>query len=166
MVNVLKGYRTVVGWLNYGVGVLIALLLVVMTVLITWQVFARFVMGTPLRFSEEIARFAMIWLTLLGAAYAYRKGSLISVDILHEWSPPIVRKVLNIVVFSLSAVFAFILVRFGFDMTMTVSGQSGPSTGISMFWPNLAIPLAGIMIMLNSIALVIDEFIGKEEETA
>ncbi|WP_018924886.1 TRAP transporter small permease [Salsuginibacillus kocurii] len=164
MVSVLKTYKRVVGWLNYIVGFTIAILLFAMTVLIFWQVFARFVMGSPLRFSEEFARFAMVWLTMLGAAYAYRKGSLISVDLIQEIAGPKLTKVFNIIAFTLSAAFAGVLVVFGVEMTQNVSGQSGPSTGISMAWPNLAIPLAGVMILLNSVALVIDQFIDGEGE--
>ena len=68
-----------IGHFNRLIGWGLALLLLVMTVLIFWQVFARFVVGSPLFFSDEIARFSMLWLTFIGAGYAYRKGTLISV---------------------------------------------------------------------------------------
>lgn len=70
-------FNRLIGWILAG-------LLLLMTMLIFWQVFARFVVGSPLYFSDEIARFSMLWLTFLGAGYAYRKGTLISVDILLE----------------------------------------------------------------------------------
>lgn len=74
-----------IGHFNRLIGWGLALLLLVMTVLIFWQVFARFVVGSPLFFSDEIARFSMLWLTFIGAGYAYRKGTLISVDIVLEY---------------------------------------------------------------------------------
>ncbi|MBB3229552.1 TRAP-type C4-dicarboxylate transport system permease small subunit [Halomonas stenophila] len=66
--RVINQFNRLIGWS-------LAALLLVMTVLIFWQVFARFVVGIPLFFSDEIARFAMLCLTFLRIGYAYRKGS-------------------------------------------------------------------------------------------
>ncbi|WP_100397976.1 TRAP transporter small permease [Bacillus sp. FJAT-44742] len=164
MRNILTGYNSFVHYINKISGWFIAILLLVMTVLISWQVFARFVMGSPLRFSEEIARFSMIWLTMVGAAYAFRKGSLISVDVVLEYAGKKISKLISIIAFLLCAGFSLILVYYGFELLDRVSAQTAPATRLSMFWPNLAIPVAGILIFLNSIALIIDEFMKKGEE--
>lgn len=143
-------FNRVVGW---G----LAFLLLTMTVLIFWQVFARFVVGKPLFFSDEIARFAMIWLTFIGAGYAYRKGTLISVDILLEYANVRFAYVLRVAVVLCSALFALIIVKYGFDLVGRVSNQTAPSTRVSMMWPYMAVPLGGIVILVNSVALLIDE---------
>ncbi|SDI68326.1 TRAP transporter small permease [Natribacillus halophilus] len=161
MKTVFSTYNSIIDRVNRIAGWFIAILLVVMTILISWQVFARFVMGSPLEFSEEIARFIMIWLTMIGAAYAYRKGTLISVDVLIEFTGRKITKSLNILVPFISIIFALALIIYGFDLLDRVSSQTAPSTRISMFWPNLAIPISGILILFNSIALIIDEFIEK-----
>lgn len=148
-------FNRIVGW---G----LAFLLLTMTVLIFWQVFARFVVGKPLFFSDEIARFAMIWLTFIGAGYAYRKGALISVDILLEYSGPRFSSVLRVLVVLCSALFALIIVIYGFDLVGRVASQTAPSTRVSMMWPYMAVPLGGIVILVNSVALLIDEVVGKE----
>ncbi|RSL33562.1 TRAP transporter small permease [Salibacterium salarium] len=156
-------YNNIVDYINQGIGWVLAIMLMSMTVLIFWQVFARFVMGSPLTFSEEYSRFIMIWLTLLGAAYAYRKGTLISIDIINEFAGKKVSRIFNSIVFFLSAIFAVVLVNYGMDMVIRVASQTAPSTGISMMWPNLAIPVGGLLIFLNSIALLIDEHFLREE---
>lgn len=147
-------FNRVVGW---G----LAFLLLIMTVLIFWQVFARFVVGKPLFFSDEIARFAMIWLTFIGAGYAYRKGTLISVDILLEYAGKRFACALRVMVVLCSALFAFIIVKYGFDLVGRVANQTAPSTRVSMMWPYMAVPLGGIVILVNSLALLIDEILGK-----
>ncbi|PMR73279.1 TRAP transporter small permease [Billgrantia endophytica] len=152
-------FNRVIGWV-------LAALLLLMTVLIFWQVFARFVVGRPLYFSAEIARFAMIWLTFVGAGYAYRKGLLISIDIVLEFAGPRVSCLFRILIILSSAVFAFILVKYGFEMVGRVASQTAPSTRISMMWPYLAVPAGGIVILVNSVALLIDEILGIEKDDA
>jgi TRAP-type C4-dicarboxylate transport system permease small subunit len=51
----------------------IALLMGLMVLNVTWQVFSRYVLGDPSSFTDELARYSMIWLGLLGAAYVSGK---------------------------------------------------------------------------------------------
>lgn len=155
-------FNRLIGWSLAG-------LLLVMTVLIFWQVFARFVVGSPLFFSDEIARFAMLWLTFLGAGYAYRKGSLISVDIMLEYAGKTLSWLLRIIIILCSASFALIMVKYGYDLMDRVSSQTAPSTRISMMWPYMAIPAGGVVILVNSLGLLLDEALGiphKPEQEA
>lgn len=149
-------FNRLIGWGLAG-------LLLVMSVLIFWQVFARFVVGSPLFFSDEIARFAMLWLTFIGAGYAYRKGSLISVDIVLEYAGRKFARLLRISIILCSALFAFIMVKYGLDLVDRVSSQTAPSTRISMMWPYLAVPAGGLVIMINSLGLLIDEVLGVQQ---
>ena len=119
---------------NWLIGWLMAALMGVMTVLISWQVFARYVMGDSLTFSEEVARFSTVWLTMLGAAYAYRYGSLIAVDLLATLSGPRMARALRVVVALASGVFALVLLVYGLSITQKVMGQTAPSTRVSMAW--------------------------------
>ena len=59
--------------------------IVVMAVLVIdvlWQVFTRFILRDPSSFTEELARYLMIWVGLLGAAYAAGKRMHLAVDLL------------------------------------------------------------------------------------
>lgn len=147
-------FNRMVGWGLAG-------LLLIMTVLIFWQVFARFVVGKPLYFSDEIARFAMIWLTFIGAGYAFRQGLLISVDIVLEYSGPLLSRILRLLIITFSAIFAIILVVYGFELVGRVANQTAPSTRVSMMWPYLAVPLGGVVVLINSFGLLIDELLGN-----
>ncbi len=148
---------------NKVVGWLIALGLAVMTVLIFWQVFARYVAGNSLTFSEEVSRFTMIWMTLLGAAYAIRQGTLIAVEILPDMTKGRIRKAVKIVAYLLALFFYFILIVFGWEMSNSVSFQRAPSTGISMFWPMFALCVGGGLMFLNTIVVLIEEIIREND---
>lgn len=163
MTGVLKQYIRVMDILNKVVGWLIALALAVMTVLIFWQVFARYVAGNSLTFSEEISRFLMIWMTLLGAAYAIRQGTLIAVDILPDFTKGKVRKAVKVLAYVLALFFYFILIRFGWEMSNSVAFQHAPSTSISMFWPMFALCAGGCLMFLNTFVVLFEEIIGETD---
>ena len=60
----------------------IALLMGVMVLNVTWQVFSRYVLGDPSSFTDELSRYSMIWLGLLGAAYVSGKQGHLAIDLL------------------------------------------------------------------------------------
>ncbi len=47
-------------------------LMAVMVIDVTWQVVTRFILSEPSSVTEELARFLLVWIGLLGAAYAFR----------------------------------------------------------------------------------------------
>ncbi|WP_110929509.1 TRAP transporter small permease [Bacillus massiliglaciei] len=163
MIGVLRGYLRVIDFVNQILGWILALMLGLMTVLITWQVFARFVVGNSLTFSEEVARFLMIWITLLGAAYAARQGTLIAVELMPDLLKGAARKAVRIIAHFLALVFYIILIRYGWEIAQSVSFQRAPATAISMFWPMLGICAGGVFLFLNTLAVLFEEVIGKEE---
>lgn len=166
MQGLCRRYLQVVDGINKVTGWLMALMLAVMTVFIFWQVFARFVVGDSLTFSEELSRFLMIWLTMLGSAYALRKGTLIAVDMLPDMLKGNAKKVVKTLISFMVIIFSGVLVTHGWEMSMLVSTQKAPSTTISMFYPMFALPTGGFLLILNSIAVLIEEFIGQQSMVA
>ena len=61
------GIRSVVDrWLSYA----LMLLMAVSALNVLWQVFTRFILQDPSSYTEELARFLLVWIGLLGASYA------------------------------------------------------------------------------------------------
>ncbi len=160
---VLKQFIRIVDVINKIIGWVLALALGVMTVLIFWQVFARYVVGNSLTFSEEVSRFLMIWMTFLGAAYAIRQGTLIAVDILPDFTKGKLSKAIKITSYLVALIFYFVLIKFGWEMSQSVSFQTSPAISISMFWPMLATSVGGVLMFINTIAVLIEEIFRKEE---
>ena len=50
-------------------------LLIAMTIVVFSQVVARYIFEAPLSWSEELARFLLMWLSMLSAAYAFKTKS-------------------------------------------------------------------------------------------
>jgi len=57
-------------------------LAVIMVLTVTWQVFSRYALRAPSSLTEEIARFQLIWLGLLGAVYTFRNRMHVGIDLL------------------------------------------------------------------------------------
>ncbi len=54
----------------------LSILFVVMTGLVLWQVFTRYILGDPSIFTEELVRIILLWTSFVGAAYAFGKESI------------------------------------------------------------------------------------------
>ncbi|WAJ72268.1 TRAP transporter small permease [Catenovulum adriaticum] len=137
---------------------LLQLLLIVLSTTIvacvTWQVFARYVLQSPSSVTEELARFLLIWIGLFGAAYAYRMGSHLGLDILTNRMKPVNKRAADL--FSnLTVLFfaAYVMVLGGISLvalTMDPS-QISASLEIKMGYIYSAVPISGGLISLFAI---------------
>ncbi|MEL6133172.1 MAG: TRAP transporter small permease subunit, partial [Bacteroidota bacterium] len=50
-------------------GGFLAILMGMITLVVLWGVFTRYALGSQASWSEELARFLLVWIGLLGAAY-------------------------------------------------------------------------------------------------
>jgi TRAP-type C4-dicarboxylate transport system permease small subunit len=64
------------------VGTTLSLIMAVMVINVLWQVFTRFVIGIPSSFTDELARYLMIWVGVLGAAYVSGKKMHVAIDLI------------------------------------------------------------------------------------
>lgn len=116
-------------------------------------VFFRYVVNSALPWPEELARFAMVWLTMLGAGLVVRYGGHIAVTFvtnrLTNWPK------LAAVWFARAVVVLFLvmLLWFGVDMTDRAGRQRSAALEWSMAVPNLAMPL-GAALMLFHLGMV------------
>src|SRR5690606_39469394 len=67
--------------LDRVLALILMVLMATIVVDVTWQVLSRFILGNPSSVTEEIARFLLIWIGLLGAAYAFRTHSHLGLDL-------------------------------------------------------------------------------------
>jgi TRAP-type C4-dicarboxylate transport system permease small subunit len=125
----------------------------VMTAVVLAQVFFRFVVYLPLPWSEELARYLMVWMGMLGAVVAQRKGLHIGVRVLVERLPkPLWDRVLAPLV-QLAAM-AFLLVIFwqGWELTAFNASQLSPAMQAPMYLPYVSIPVGAGMLVINFVS--------------
>lgn len=125
-----------------------AVLLVIMTILIFFQVISRFILNTPLAWSEETARYIFIWLIYISAALAVKRQEHIRVEIGLVLLKGKGKKIGYIITDIIFLIFSYFLVKDGFLLVqkLTEHGQTSPAVGFSMNYIYAIIPIGyGLM---------------------
>ena len=137
---------------------LIELLLVVIFSLLVldvlWQVFGRYVLNKSFSFTEEFARFALIWLTILGAAYLNGKREHLAMDYWLNKLPPAGRAARRRLIEILMAVFALLVMVIGggnLVYTTLRLGQVSAAIGVPLGVVYAIVPISGLLIIFFSI---------------
>ncbi len=145
-----------VDWLNKGLLWMLCGLLAGMAVLGFAQVIARYFLGSPLTWSEEVLRFALIWLPFLGVGIVVRKGHLIAVEFLVNVLPGGPAEALRIVVLVLSGLLWLLLAVYGFTVLEVVRGMRAGATEVPMWIVYSVIPFGASLALINTVAALVD----------
>ncbi len=131
-------------------GKTLVIIMAVMVINVLWQVFTRFIMGTPSSFTDELARYLMIWIGVLGAAYVSGRNMHVAIDVLPSRSSGVTQKKLFKLVNLIIIVFCFLALVVGGFRLVYISyllGQTSAALQIPMALVYLVIPLSGILII-------------------
>lgn len=137
---------------------LLLLLGLAMTILILLQVFFRFVIYLPFPWSEECARYLMIWMGMLGSVIALQQGRHIGVTFFMEKFPPGFQKYARGLTQTGMVLFLGILCWQGILFSLFNADQISPALEIPMIIPFGAIPIGSAMMMLVMLADMLDLF--------
>lgn len=130
---------------------------VVMTLVILLQVFFRYVVYLPVPWTEELARYLMVWMGMLGAVAALRQGRHIGVRVLVERLPAGTYDRVVPLVQAAEIGFLLILAWQGWEFMSFNLGQNSPALEIPMIVPYTAIPLGCLMMALNVVADILQD---------
>jgi TRAP-type C4-dicarboxylate transport system permease small subunit len=124
------------------------IIVVVMTVLVTYQVITRYIFNNPSAVSESLARYVFVWLTMFGGAYVFGKREHMNLSFASEKLSARGKIVLSIVTEALIAFFAVTVMTYGgklyADMQLV---QIDPSLNIPMAYVYFALPASGVLIL-------------------
>lgn len=137
--------------LNEIVKKVVAVLLVLITVIITIQVFYRHVLKDSLTWSEETARYIFIWLIMLGSSIGVKEGGHIAITIIKDKLKGRKKLVLDIIINLMIAFFALVLLVAGIRISLSVTGQLSPGIRLSMFWVYISVPISGFIILIHTL---------------
>jgi len=98
--------------------VISGILFVAIVALTILQVFCRFVLGSPLIWSEEVVRLFLVWLTFLGAAVLCWDGKHLNVDVLFIKIHPRARQWVRVFNRTVALGFLGILVYYSIPLVM------------------------------------------------
>ncbi|MGL5362834.1 MAG: TRAP transporter small permease [Bosea sp. (in: a-proteobacteria)] len=113
---------------------LVGLLLAAMVVLVFTNVVLRYLFGSGITVSEELARWFFVWLVFLGAIVGLKEHTHLGADTLLRMLGPAGRRVCYLVSHSLMIVCCVLLVKGSYVQTLINWKVTAPATGWSVGW--------------------------------
>ncbi|MFC6634387.1 TRAP transporter small permease [Microbulbifer taiwanensis] len=130
---------------------LLGSLLALMVLDVTWQILTRFLPMSPSSYTEELARYLLVWIGILGAAYAYRRHSHLGIDLLTNALPEKLRIKVRLLTICLCFAFAASVMVFGGVQLVLLTfelNQLSAALNVPMGYVYSVIPLSGGLICL------------------
>jgi len=138
----------------------LVLLMGLMVLNVLWQVFSRYVMDEPSPFTDELARFLMIWLGLLGAAYVSGKNGHVAIDVLAKRANAKNQRVLKKVVSGFIILFCLAAMVTGGSWLVYTTyelKQLSPALGLPLAYVYVVIPLSGVIVVYYKVVDIIKD---------
>ena len=120
----------------------------IMTLIVWAQIFYRFVLGDGIVWAEEVAKFMMVWMALLGAAVVYYEGGHIAINFFISRFPGL--RYIQMFHALLASILFALLIYYGIKYANFGLRSISPASGIRRFWPYLAIPVGGGVLFFQS----------------
>jgi len=152
--------RSLEGLVMLAVGVLVLDVL--------WQVFTRFILLRPSSWTEELAVFLLIWVSLLGAAVALNRGAHLGIDYFVGKMSPGTRLYTEVVVFLLVSVFSLlVMIVGGLDLVLSTLAleQLSPALQVKVGYVYLAVPISGFFLLLYAVIGLVERIVSLRKGT-
>jgi len=147
--------------------VFLTLLLGLMVVCVTWQIVSRYLLGDPSPWTEELARFLLIWIGLLGGSYAYHAKMHLGLDLLKEHLHGKFRLAQELAIHLLVILFsASVLIYGGLRIVRMTNElkQYSAALGLPMSVVYYALPISGLMLVFYASLAIYETLQSGAEE--
>ncbi len=133
----------------------LVVIMAVMVLNVLWQVASRFLLGTPSSFTDELARYLMIWVGILGAAYVSGKNMHVAIDVLPSRLSEGTQKKLKLVVRLLIILFCLTAMVIGGSRLVYITyvlDQNSAALQVPLAVVYMVIPISGLLIIYYKIS--------------
>lgn len=132
---------------------IVTILLGAMIVVVFLQVFFRFIIKGSLPWSEELARYLMVWTVFIGASIGAKEGAHIGVEALVSIFPAKVKYFATLLTGFFCVFFCGIIAVVSYKVVLFLnsSGQLSPAMRLPIYWAYLSIPIGSILMGLRFI---------------
>lgn len=149
MLRVVRPLLTFWSWVDKLVLAVIVLLMSVLVLVTSYQVFSRYVLNHPLRWSEELSRYLLVWIVFLGAWAALKEGRHLGMDILSRRIPPRWRPRLGLFVDAVVLAFLVAVLLIAPEILEITSRQRSAVLRVPMSLIYLAFPVGAALMAVE-----------------
>lgn len=133
---------------------LLVVMMALMVINVSWQVLSRFVVGSPSTFTEEAARYLMIWLGFIGGSYVAGKKGHPAIELLALKFGETGKRRLALFIQLLIAAFAVLALIIGGSYLVFLTfalNQTSAALQVPIGLVYLSIPLSGVLLLYYSL---------------
>ncbi len=153
----LKAWNRVFHFLERLLDIIIGILMIVLVVIISMQIVSRFVFNKPLIWTEEFARWLMIWMAFLAIPVCVKKNIHLKVDLgLDKALSPASLLVKDILLNTVALIVWALVVKYGYTYAMTLVRVNAFTFRIAKVYLQVCIPVSGLL----TVAFLLDRIIG------
>ena len=116
--------------------------------IVLFTVFSRYGFGTVLSWSEEVPRYLLVWIAMLGGALAVERGDHIGFELIAAAMPRGLRGLTRGLVRLGIAAFGGVMVVYGIQLVDLFGGDWMESIPFTNAWFYVSVPIAGGLILL------------------
>jgi tripartite ATP-independent transporter DctM subunit len=137
--------------LRFAIETPAAILVVTEIVVLASGVVARYLIGRPLIWADELAGILFLWLAMLGAASAFRRSEHMRMTLFVGAAHPRVREVLNALAISAPLLLMTALLQPAYEVAIDEMPVRMPALDISDAWRVAAMPIGMIVMLLSGV---------------
>lgn len=138
-------------YLVFGLGLSMALI-------VALQVFFRYGLNQSLFWSEELARYLLVWLTFLGASAAYFRGAHPGVDVFVNRMGQSRRRAVALLTHLVSIGLFLVMIVYGCRFAYFVRMQTSPALQVPKWIILLVIPVSGVIFLIHGLGFLVKEW--------
>jgi len=154
----MRALRAIQWTLDRLLETLVAVAMGVLVLDVSWQVFTRFVLEDPSVWTDELATFLLIWVSLLGAAVALKRGAHLGMDYFVERMSPYRRLYVAVFVYLCTGAFSLLVMTIGgadlVQRKLTLE-EISPALQLNWGYVYLALPISGFFLTIYSVELLV-----------
>src|SRR5699024_5162895 len=135
--------------------------LIITLIMLLWQVFSRYVLSSPSTFTNELLGFLLVWMSLLGASYAFGSNEHLALELLKNRLKKNKLLLVNFIGNLFILIFdIFVLIIGGLNAMDGMMAQLTRILQIPEGWLYLILPISGVIIIIYK---VLNSFIYIQE---
>ena len=135
-------------------------LVATITIVVCAGVYWRYVLNDSLAWTEETAKFLMVWMVFTGIPIALKSGGHAAIDTLPNALPERGRQFLYTAIYLVILLLMAVLIYQGWGFALNARTQNTATTQISMMYVFGAMPFGGVIMFFVSLELFIKAIVG------
>lgn len=127
---------------------------------------SRYILNSPLSWSEELARYLMIWATFIAVSYGVKTGAHITLDVLVVYLNDKANKLLRAISYIISIIYCIVVIFIGipFVNNLINTGQTSPAMQFPMYIVYASIVVGSILMTIRYLILFYQDIVRGEKE--